>query len=74
MNRLETAGLGARLDRLPWGARHTSIMLALGAGWLFGSFEVQLFSTSTRERQSSLRFSEASRARERACMCAVART
>ncbi|WP_137123272.1 MFS transporter [Segeticoccus rhizosphaerae] len=46
MNRLETAGLGARLDRLPWGARHTSIMLALGAGWLFDSFEVQLFSTA----------------------------
>jgi len=38
--------LGARLDRLPWSSRHTAILLALGAGWLFDSFEVQLFSSA----------------------------
>ncbi|OJY46354.1 MFS transporter [Pseudonocardia sp. 73-21] len=38
--------IGARLDRLPWSARHTTILLALGAGWLFDSFEVQLFSSA----------------------------
>ncbi len=35
-----------RLDRLAWSARHTTILLALGAGWLFDSFEVQLFSSA----------------------------
>lgn len=38
------AALGDRLDRLPFGPRHTTILLALGAGWMFDSFEVQLFS------------------------------
>ena len=38
--------LGARLDRLRWSRRHTTILLALGAGWLFDSFEVQLFSSA----------------------------
>jgi len=38
--------LGARLDRLAWSGRHTAILLALGAGWLFDSFEVQLFSSA----------------------------
>ncbi len=38
--------VGARLDRLPWSAAHTTILLALGAGWLFDSFEVQLFSSA----------------------------
>jgi len=38
--------LGARLDRLAWSGRHTVILLALGAGWLFDSFEVQLFSSA----------------------------
>lgn len=38
--------LGARLDRLRWSRRHTAILLALGAGWLFDSFEVQLFSSA----------------------------
>jgi MFS family permease len=38
--------LGARLDRLAWSSRHTVILLALGAGWLFDSFEVQLFSSA----------------------------
>jgi len=38
--------LGSRLDRLPWSGRHTVILLALGAGWLFDSFEVQLFSSA----------------------------
>ncbi|MDQ2706701.1 MAG: hypothetical protein M3Z25_03320 [Actinomycetota bacterium] len=40
------ATIGARLDRLPWSARHTTILLALGAGWMFDSFEVQLFSSA----------------------------
>jgi MFS family permease len=35
--------LEARLDRLPWSPLHTTIMVALGAGWLFDSLEVQLF-------------------------------
>lgn len=35
--------LEARLDRLPWNPLHTTIMVALGAGWLFDSLEVQLF-------------------------------
>lgn len=38
--------LGARLDRLPFSRAHTTILLALGAGWLFDSFEVQLFSNA----------------------------
>ncbi|NUP46355.1 MAG: MFS transporter [Catenulispora sp.] len=38
--------LGASLDRLPWSPRHTTILLALGAGWLFDSLEVQLFSSA----------------------------
>src|SRR5579871_7063617 len=39
-------GLGARLDRLPFGRAHATILLALGAGWLFDSFEVQMFSSA----------------------------
>ena len=39
-------GVGARLDGLAWSRRHTTILLALGAGWLFDSFEVQLFSSA----------------------------
>ncbi len=40
---LETvAPLGERLDRMAWSARHTRIVLALGAGWLFDSLEVNL--------------------------------
>jgi MFS family permease len=31
---------------LSWSGRHTTILLALGAGWLFDSFEVQLFSSA----------------------------
>ena len=48
MNGSEPAVLdiGVRLDRLPWTGRHTTILLALGAGWLFDSFEVQLFSSA----------------------------
>lgn len=34
--------LGQRLDRLRWSRRHTTILLALGAGWLFDSLEVNL--------------------------------
>ncbi|MGI8814263.1 MAG: hypothetical protein ACR2G2_02935 [Pseudonocardia sp.] len=40
------ATIGARLDRLPWSARHTTVLLAQGAGWMFDSFEVQLFSSA----------------------------
>ena len=39
-------GIGARLDRAPWQRVHTVILLALGAGWLFDSFEVQMFSSA----------------------------
>lgn len=35
--------LEARMDRLPWNPLHTTILIALGAGWLFDSLEVQLF-------------------------------
>jgi MFS family permease len=38
--------VGARLDRLAWSRVHTTIVLALGAGWLFDSFEVQMFSSA----------------------------
>ena len=43
---LTDTALGARLDRAPWKRMHTTILLALGAGWLFDSFEVQLFSSA----------------------------
>jgi MFS family permease len=39
-------GIGPRLDRLAWSRRHTIILVALGAGWLFDSFEVQMFSSA----------------------------
>ncbi|NUP36313.1 MAG: MFS transporter [Streptomyces sp.] len=38
--------LAARLDRLPWNGLHTTILVALGAGWLFDSLEVQLFGSA----------------------------
>lgn len=38
--------IGARLDQLRWSTRHTTILVALGAGWLFDSFEVQMFSSA----------------------------
>jgi MFS family permease len=38
--------VGARLDRLRWTRLHTTILFALGAGWLFDSFEVQMFSSA----------------------------
>jgi MFS family permease len=41
-----TDSVGARLDRLRWSGRHATILVALGAGWLFDSFEVQLFSSA----------------------------
>jgi MFS family permease len=41
-----TGSLAARLDRLAWSRSHTTIVLALGAGWLFDSLEVQLFSNA----------------------------
>lgn len=43
---LTQAQVGARLDRLPWSPLHTTILVALGAGWLFDSFEVQMFSNA----------------------------
>jgi len=43
---LTDTAVGARLDRAPWQRIHTTILLALGAGWLFDSFEVQLFSSA----------------------------
>ena len=49
--------LGARLDRLPWSRRHTVILLALGAGWLFDSFEVQVFSSAVGPLGDSFRAS-----------------
>lgn len=41
--RVPGADIGARLDRLKWSPVHNAILLALGAGWLFDAFEVQLF-------------------------------
>lgn len=41
-----SASLTARLDRLDWSRSHTTIVVALGAGWLFDSLEVQLFSNA----------------------------
>lgn len=38
--------LAARLDRLPWNGLHTTIVVALGAGWMFDSLEVQLFGSA----------------------------
>ena len=38
--------VGSRLDRLGWSRLHTTILLALGAGWLFDSFEVQMFASA----------------------------
>lgn len=43
---LSSAEAGARLDRLAWSSLHTTILVALGAGWLFDSFEVQMFSNA----------------------------
>ncbi|MEO6822096.1 MAG: MFS transporter [Candidatus Nanopelagicales bacterium] len=43
---LSEAAVGARLDHAPWQRLHTVILLALGAGWLFDSFEVQMFSSA----------------------------
>jgi len=40
------SGIGARLDSAPWQRLHTTILIALGAGWLFDSFEVQMFSSA----------------------------
>ncbi|MGH9054711.1 MAG: MFS transporter [Acidimicrobiales bacterium] len=46
ITRLSTAEVGARLDRLSWSRLHTTILVALGTGWLFDSLEVQLFSNA----------------------------
>lgn len=34
--------IGARLDRLRWSGTHLGLLLAIGAGWLFDSLEVNL--------------------------------
>ncbi len=39
-------GIGARLDSASWQRLHTTILIALGAGWMFDSFEVQMFSST----------------------------
>ena len=39
---LSAESIGARLDRLRWSGTHLSILMALGAGWLFDSLEVNL--------------------------------
>jgi MFS family permease len=44
--RLTPSEVGARLDQLRWSSLHTTVLLALGAGWLFDSFEVQMFSSA----------------------------
>jgi MFS family permease len=49
--------VGARLDRLPWSRTHLTILLALGAGWLFDSFEVQVFSSAVGPLGDSFRAS-----------------
>ncbi len=41
-----SAVLGARLDNLPWHRVHTTVLLALGAGWMFDSLEVSLFGSA----------------------------
>ncbi len=46
MKNLTQAEVGTRLDRLKWSHFHTTILVALGAGWLFDSFEVQMFSSA----------------------------
>lgn len=46
MTNLTMASVGQRLDRARWRPLHTTILLALGAGWLFDSFEVQIFSSA----------------------------
>ncbi|MGH9078203.1 MAG: MFS transporter, partial [Acidimicrobiales bacterium] len=40
------AQIGVRLDRLKWTPAHRSIILALGAGWMFDSLEVSLFGSA----------------------------
>lgn len=39
---LSPASIGARLDRLRWSNAHAGLLLAIGAGWLFDSLEVNL--------------------------------
>jgi MFS family permease len=53
--------IGARLDGLPWSRQHTLILLALGAGWLFDSFEVQVFSSAVGPLGDSFRASVVAR-------------
>jgi len=43
---LTDQAVGRRLDAAPWQRIHLTILLALGAGWLFDSFEVQMFSNA----------------------------
>lgn len=36
------AGIGERLDRMPWTSFHSRVTLALGIGWLLDAFEVNV--------------------------------
>src|SRR5258708_31844778 len=39
---LTADSIGARLDRLRWSNSHLGLLLAIGAGWMFDSLEVNL--------------------------------
>lgn len=39
---IPATAVGARLDRLRWSHAHLGLLLALGAGWMFDSFEINL--------------------------------
>lgn len=39
---LTAESIGARLDRLRWSGTHLGLLLAIGAGWMFDSLEVNL--------------------------------
>jgi MFS family permease len=41
-NNLTADSIGARLDRLRWSNAHLGLLLAIGAGWMFDSLEVNL--------------------------------
>ncbi|HLI77447.1 MAG TPA: MFS transporter, partial [Acidobacteriaceae bacterium] len=39
---IPASAVGARLDRLRWSHAQLGLLLALGAGWMFDSFEINL--------------------------------
>ncbi len=57
------ADIGARLDRLRWSRAHLGILLALGAGWLFDSLEVNLVGSVIAPMQSHFHASTAAASR-----------